>query len=314
MPVFNGGTFLPRAFSSLAAQEFRDFELVIVDDGSTDGSGTIAERLITEGSFLGRVLRTPNRGAEQARDVAVAHASTDVIAQFDCDDWWVPTYLREMMSALTIRPDIDVIYSDMIDIFPDGRQIRKSDVATWVDLSQAAHQEGDLYCFRRGEFLRMMLGGHILAPPCTIYRRRAYEGAGPYADGTFDLRVSLDWYFGLRLSRIAAIAFLKRPLLHRYNHSTNTTRDSFRMFTSTLAVFQHVLSEWPLSSAERKTAQRRAAQVATWASDAARESNRWRALKLATQSFQYQPSQRAIKQAIAAMLPRSILRALKHHS
>ncbi len=310
LPVFNGAAFLPRAFSALTAQDFRDFELVIIDDGSTDGSGSIAECLIAEGNIHGRVVRTENRGAEQARDVAVAHARTDVIAQFDCDDWWEPTYLSDMVSALTAHPEIDAIYSDMIDIYPDGRKVRKSDVATWVDLSQAA-REGDLYCFRKGQFLRMALGGHVLFPQCTIYRRRAYKNAGPYADGTFDFRVSLDWYFGLRLARVADIAFLKRPLVHRYFHSANTTGNSLRMFTSTLAIFNFILSQWPLSPTERKTARNRAAQVAAWAAEVARDTHRWRALTLAMRSFQYDPAGQGIKQAVAAMVPPALWRALK---
>ena len=303
MPVYNGAAFLPRAFSSLAAQEFRDFEIVIVDDGSTDGSGDLADRLIAEGGLIGRVVSTPNRGAEQARDVAVAHTSTDVIAQCDCDDWWAPTYLSDMMSTLTTHPQVDALYSDMIDIYPDGRQIRKSDVATWVDLSQAT-QDGDLYFFSKGRFLQMVLGGHVMYPQCTVYRKRAYESAGPYADGILDFRVSLDWYFSLRLARVAGIAFLKRPLLHRHLHSANTTGDSLRMFTCTCAIFRHVISRWPLSAVERRTARRRAAGVAIWAAEAARDKNRWAALRFATQSFLYQPTGESIKQAIATMVPK----------
>ncbi|MDA8347694.1 MAG: glycosyltransferase family A protein [Pseudomonadota bacterium] len=303
MPVYNGATFLPRAFSSLAAQTFRDFELVIVDDGSTDGSGALAERLIAEGRLIGRVVSTPNRGAEQARDVAVAHASTDVIAQCDCDDWWAPSYLSDMMSTLTTHPQVDALYSDMIDIYPDGRQIRKSDVATWVNLSQAT-REDDLYIFSKGGFLEMVLGGHVMYPQCTVYRKRAYEGAGPYADGILDFRVSLDWYFSLRLARVSGIAFLKRPLLHRYLHSANTTGDSLRMFSCTCAIFRCSPAPWPLSAVERRTARRRAAQVAAWAAEAARDKNRWTALHFATQSFMYKPSGESIKQAIAAMAPK----------
>lgn len=302
MPVYNGAKFLPRAFSSLAAQEFRDFELVIVDDGSTDGSGALAERLIAEGRFVGRVLSTPNRGAEQARDVAVAHASADLIAQCDCDDWWAPTYLSDMVCTLTTHPETDAVYSDMIDIYPDGREIRKSDVATWIDLSRAT-RKGDLYFFRKGRFLEMVLAGHVMYPQCTVYRRRTYESAGPYADGNFDFRVSLDWYFSLRVARVANIAFLKKPLLRRYIHSANTTGDALRMFGSTFAIFQHVISKWPLSPVERKAARSRAAKVATWAAEAARDKSRWSALKFAAQSFRYEPTASALKQAIAAMVP-----------
>ena len=313
MPIFNGAAFLPRAFSSLAAQDFRDFELVIVDDGSTDGSGALAERLIAENGFPGRVVRTTNRGAEQARDIAVAHANADVIAQCDCDDRWAPTYLSDMMSALSAHPEIDAIYSDMIDIYPDSRQVRKSDVATWVDLSEAA-READLYCFRKGQFLKMALGGHVMYPQCTVYRRRAYENAGPYADGLFNFRVSLDWYFSLRLARVAQIAFLKRPLLHRYIHSANTTHDSLRMFSSTFAIFQYVISRWPLSPIERKAARDRAAKVASWAADAALETNRRLSFKFSAQSFRYHPSAYAVKQAVAATLPHSVCRALNRQS
>lgn len=309
MPVYNGATFLPRAFASLAAQEFRNFELVIVDDGSTDDSGALAERLIAEHGFIGRVVRTPNRGAEQARDITVAHANTDIIAQCDCDDWWAPTYLSDMMSALSAYPEIDAIYSDMVDIFPDGRQVLKSDVATWVDLSKAI-RAGDLYCFHKDQLLQMVLGGHVMYPQCTVYRRCAYERAGPYADGIFNLRISLDWYFSLRLTRVATIAFLKRPLLHRHIHSANTTSDSLQMFASTFAIFQYVISRWSLTSIERKAARRRAATVASWAADSALETSRWQSFKLSAQSFRYHPTAYAIRQAVVATLPHSAYRTL----
>ena len=70
MPVFNGAEFLPRAFSSLATQTFKDFELIVVDDGSTDDSLKQAEHLLVIHNLQGSVIRTANQGAEQARDVA----------------------------------------------------------------------------------------------------------------------------------------------------------------------------------------------------------------------------------------------------
>ena len=264
MPVFNGRNFLPRIFECFAAQTFKDFEIIAIDDGSTDGSGNIARQLLADKSLRGVVIRTPNRGAEQARDVACSNCTADIIAQADCDDYWEPTYLEEMVRALSENPELDIVYADMIDHYPDERTVLKSNVAKWVDLSQAKAM-GDLYLFKKGQFLQYQLSGQVLFPQATVYRRSFYEHVGLYDDVKSGLQVSLDWHFGIRASRIAAVGFLKRPLVHRYIHDNNVTNDVIRMWTCSTQVIKVWLADKSLTPKERANARGRGALIAAWA-------------------------------------------------
>ena len=202
MPVFNGAEFLPRAFSSLATQTFKDFELIVVDDGSTDDSVKQAEHLLVIHNLQGSVIRTANQGAEQARDVACMHARGEVIAHLDCDDSWDPSYLAVMLGILQSRAEVDLVYCDMIQESPNGHRIVKSEVATWIDLSQAS-RDNDLYVFPPGIFFQLLLNGNVLLPSCTMYRKTLSMEAGPYTKVLSDMRISLDWCFGLRASVVS---------------------------------------------------------------------------------------------------------------
>lgn len=312
MPVFNGSGFLPRIFSSLAAQTFKDYELIIVDDGSLDDSASHSELLMTQYGMRGIVIRSTNRGAEQSRDVACAHARADLIAQLDCDDCWEPTYLEEMVGALRAHADIDLVYCDLIEHFTDGRTLLKSDVASWIDLSQA-ERHGALYKFRRREFFKMLLRGQVLFPPCTVYRKSLYENAARYATTLSDLRVSLDWGFGLRASRIGTVAFLKRPLLHKHVHGTNVSGDLIKTVGCTIQVLDSILVHPTLSSEEKRIGRSYGAMISRWASyeSWAVRHEHWEAMLWALTSLRFRWTWQAARLAACSLIPRSLVEYLR---
>lgn len=97
MPCFNGLSHLPTSVGSVLAQTFADWELIVVDDGSTDQSHTWLQsqedrRLV--------VLRQSNRGVSAARNLGIQHATGKYIAFLDADDTWAPPFLETMVAAL----------------------------------------------------------------------------------------------------------------------------------------------------------------------------------------------------------------------
>ena len=96
MPCYNGEAFLAEAVGSVLAQTFRDFELIVVDDGSTDGSADILARYVDPV----RVIRQTNRGVSAARNVGIAAARGDFIAFLDADDTWESEFLDEMVKGM----------------------------------------------------------------------------------------------------------------------------------------------------------------------------------------------------------------------
>ncbi len=102
VPAFNAAWCIRRAVDSVLAQSFRDFELVVVDDGGTDDTVAI---LAGYGDAL-RVVRKPNGGLSSARNAGIAAARGKYVAFLDADDWWLPGKLATQVALMESRPDL----------------------------------------------------------------------------------------------------------------------------------------------------------------------------------------------------------------
>ena len=320
MPVYNGTHFLPRAFESLAAQTFQNFELIIVDDGSTDGSADAARALFSRHHLHGTIIRTKNCGPEHARDVARDGARGQYIAHLDCDDSWDPSYLTTMTELLQRHPDLDLVYCDFTQVAPDGSTTLKSKISPWINLTLAT-RDGNLYTFSRGQFFKLLLGGQVLFPSCTMYTKALATRTGPYTPDLADVRTSLDWYFGLRASRTGAIAFLNRSLVRRYLHDNNVSGDLLKTTGSNVRVINQILSDQTLTPGERRVARARGAMISTWAADISLRvnQNHLTAIQWSLRSIRYRPNRRAAWLLLLSFVPRALVaivrraqRAVRH--
>ena len=109
IPLYNKADTIERTLRSVAMQTFRDFEVVIVDDGSTDNSVDIVERF--EGVDHLRVMRQKNAGVSAARNRGVRESDGKYIAFIDADDEWSPNFLTEICGAIKIYPTAKVLGS-----------------------------------------------------------------------------------------------------------------------------------------------------------------------------------------------------------
>ncbi len=107
MPVFNGESYLAASIGSAAAQTLPPFEMIVVDDGSSDGSVALAERLETP--FPKRVLRVANGGQSRARNIAAGMAGGDYLAFLDHDDIWHREHLARLLAPLEADPGLGSI-------------------------------------------------------------------------------------------------------------------------------------------------------------------------------------------------------------
>lgn len=122
MPVYNGGSFLREAIDSILAQNYRDFELLIIDDGSSDGSAAVVEsysdqriRFIRNGKNLG-LVNTLNKGLDLARG--------EYVARMDQDDISLPLRLEKQVACLDANADIGVCGTN-IEVFGIGNYIQE---------------------------------------------------------------------------------------------------------------------------------------------------------------------------------------------
>src|SRR5690348_123134 len=97
VPLYNKSAWIERCLDSIARQSYRDFEVIVVDDGSTDDSVTKVEKRV-DGQV--RLIRQANAGPGAARNRGVQEAQGELIAMLDADDAWDPSYLAESVRIL----------------------------------------------------------------------------------------------------------------------------------------------------------------------------------------------------------------------
>ncbi len=117
VPVYNVARYLPECVESILRQTFQDFELLLVDDGSDDGSSELCERYAQEHPNI-RVLRQPHSGVSAARNRGIAESRSGYIVFVDSDDYVDSRYL-EILYQAAIKYDADLVASSNLNV-PDG--------------------------------------------------------------------------------------------------------------------------------------------------------------------------------------------------
>jgi Glycosyl transferase family 2 len=117
VPLYNKAAYIRRTITSITAQTFPDFEVIVVDDGSTDDGAHIAE---SAGDSRVRVIRQPNGGPGAARNRGIAESRGGLVAFLDADDEWLPEYLQKSIEVLDEFPAAASVTSGLIE-YPPGR-------------------------------------------------------------------------------------------------------------------------------------------------------------------------------------------------
>jgi glycosyltransferase involved in cell wall biosynthesis len=181
LPVRNRERSIARAIDSVLAQTYRDFELIVVDDGSTDSSADIAA---TYGDAL-TLLRRPAEGAYAARNAALARASGELIAFADSDDAWLPRKL-ELQVPLLSREAVGLVFGDAIHV---------------VEPTAGAPPNGTTSFGasppRRGKAARALAWRNFVPTPTVLVRRSCLVDVGGFPNFS---RVSADYLVWFRIA------------------------------------------------------------------------------------------------------------------
>lgn len=110
LPTYNRARFLPQAFAAIRSQAWSDWELIVVDDGSTDETHTLVADFATTVSQPVEYIYQQNQGAYGARNTGLARARGRYIAFYDSDDIWLPHHLADCVTGLVAHPAVDWIY------------------------------------------------------------------------------------------------------------------------------------------------------------------------------------------------------------
>jgi glycosyltransferase involved in cell wall biosynthesis len=111
IPTYNRASLLPQAFEAIQAQTWPDWELVVVDDGSTDDTRQVVERFRAASGRPVRYVYQENQGPYAARNTGLEWALGRYLAFFDSDDLWLPHHLRDGVEALEASPEVDWVFA-----------------------------------------------------------------------------------------------------------------------------------------------------------------------------------------------------------
>ena len=178
IPVYNVEQWLVRAVASLQAQTFSDFELFLVDDGSTDGSGALCDKLALEDERI-RVIHQQNAGAAAARNAAIEQAHGEYLYFMDGDDWCDADMLASLYEAASAN-DLDLLvtgfyietYYGADKFYQEKRNAPDRIFASQEEFRQAAHQLFDaqlLYAPWNKLYRRSYLIDHDIRFPGTFW-------------------------------------------------------------------------------------------------------------------------------------------------
>jgi glycosyltransferase involved in cell wall biosynthesis len=194
IPTYNRAHCIEQAIRSALKQTFRDFELIIADDGSTDGTEQAVTRM---GEPAVRFVRKANGGCSSARNFGVANASGKYVAFLDSDDEWDPRWLETTVAMMEADAGVGAVYGSLALVGADG--IQKG----VFDLSVGGHyREATVpYVLSQASGL---LGSNIIA------RREVVQQIGGW-DETFP--TSGDFEFGLRLAVATRVGLVAAPMI-----------------------------------------------------------------------------------------------------
>ena len=122
VPAFNAVSTLAKTLDSVISQTYPDWELLVVDDGSTDATLSIANEYAGRDSRI-HVIRQANGGESAARNAGIAQARYDWLVFLDSDDWIAPSHLEKLASELAAHPDLDAVHCGSVRVTESGIQI-----------------------------------------------------------------------------------------------------------------------------------------------------------------------------------------------
>ena len=252
IPVHNRKELLLRAVGSVFEQTFREWELIVVDDGSTDGT-----RELTRGLEGGRVrcFFQPRSGVSCARNLGVKAAQYPWIAFLDSDDYWLPGKLQGQLRALQENPQYDIVHTEEIWI-RRGRRVNPKKI----------HRKYGGWIYQH------CLPRCIVSPSSVLLHRRVLEDGGGF-DESFP--VCEDYELWLRLFSQRPVCLVSEALLVKTGgHSDQLSRSRWGMDRYRVKALLKTFESEPLTPLQKLwTAEEIVAKAAVLAQGAAKRRN-----------------------------------------
>ncbi len=255
IPAYNAEKYLAQTVNSVLAQTVTDWELVIVDDGSTDGTGALADAYSTRDPRI-RAVHQPNGGLAAARNAGFSRTSpqSEFVVFLDSDDLWEPELLAALTEALDSSPEAAGAYAVARYIDGEGSPVQEGFLENWTRTRRTL-SGGRFTACRPDElttFACFAIGQCVPTPGALLVRRKAQEDVG-----AFDAAMNpcKDYDINIRLTRRGGLALVDRVLFHYRLHGSNMSGNNQALHRSERAVRRKQIADTENTPEQKKLLQ-----------------------------------------------------------
>lgn len=205
IPLYNKAPYIKTALETVCFQTYQDWECIIMDDGSTDGSAELAKQIISEladGRY--HLLSQSNAGVAAARNNAVKQSSGELLCFLDGDDWWEPAFIEEMVRFTELVPNAGLWASNYIYYKPGKTHVGVTNLV-YDDASHTIFNYPKSYA--QGTGMPVWTGAVMM-------RRSIFDECGGFPLG---VRLGEDFLLWAKVALRYPVAFLDMPLAY-YNN------------------------------------------------------------------------------------------------
>jgi glycosyltransferase involved in cell wall biosynthesis len=217
LTCYNHLKYLPIAFDSILDQTFQNFEIIALDDGSTDGTRQWLES--QHHLRLKLIFNESNLGTYGTLNVGLQAAQGEYIAVFNDDDVWLPTKLEQQIALLDSNPQIGLVHTD--GYFIDGEGQERHDSPLGFDFPRT----------ETGDILLALIYANSIIASAVLARRECFDQLGGFNPGYFG---SGDWEMWYRIAEHWQVGYLAEPLTLYRVHGANASHKLDRIWRDDL--------------------------------------------------------------------------------
>lgn len=211
IPTYNRSTLLVRAVESVLGQSFKDFEIIVVDDASTDDTYSVVRSF--RDPRIVYVRNDSNKGVSASRNVGISLSKGEFVAFLDSDDVWLPSKLDKQLLLFSGDSDIGMVYTGEVFVNERGEKIR------------------EMVPKYRGYIFNVLLGKNFISPSSVMVRREVFYRVGLFNE---ELSYREDYELWLRIAKKYKVDAVCEPLTIRYIHTgerlSNNAMERIRSF------------------------------------------------------------------------------------
>lgn len=232
IPTYNCAYYVSKAINSVLNQTYKNYEIIIIDDGSVDNTKIIIEQYLMYPNV--HYIYQKNKGLAAARNTGIRNSTGEYIALLDADDYWSSQKLEKQMEIFESNPDITLVHSNMY-------LLNENDDKNFKKYSMNLNYNG---LSSNMLFKKLLFWEADILAPTIVIKKIAFERIG-YFDENLSYIGCEDREFCLRVTRVFKTFFLDEYLAYYMIRSNSMCRDEIKMQKARAYVIQKTVNETP---------------------------------------------------------------------